>query len=190
MPNVNDDNTKRFSPPGTKPKPNRKDKNRRRRWLDLVNRSKVSRGCRAWLLQLILKSDDAVSKVVFGRQTGQAKLLGCSDRTIRRYRKEAEDAGMIKTLRYRYDPVQGSRFMTNRYHFNVPAPTTNRAKRQVKASGHLCPVKQHPSDVYKTLEIQKYLERPPIPKFGPSEPEPECSVDRKAAIKALRELVR
>lgn len=74
----------------------KRDRSGRRRWLAKVHQSSVGRGCRAWLLGLSTRSDDA-AKPVWGMQTKQAVELGCSARTIRRYRVEAERAGLIET---------------------------------------------------------------------------------------------
>ncbi len=59
----------------------------------------VSAGCQRWLSFLVdMRSDSALS-AVWGAQEGQADEVCRSTRTVRRYRKEAEEAGLIRTIR-------------------------------------------------------------------------------------------
>lgn len=109
---------------------NRRDRNRRRRWLTSVHRSNVSRGCRAWLMCISERSSDT-AKPVWGMQIKQAKEIGCSDRQVRRYRVEAEKAKLIETrhgaFERRPDGTCG-RTSTNLYVFNVPPGAPKRRK--------------------------------------------------------------
>src|SRR3954470_20879809 len=63
------------------------DKTRRGRWLDEVHASGVSRGAVAWAVALS-RHPNATAKPVYGLQTGQAAEIRCSDRQVRRYRRE------------------------------------------------------------------------------------------------------
>lgn len=108
----------------------RRDRNRRRRWLTLVTQSRVSRGCRAWLLAISDHSDD-YAKPIYGMQTKQAARIDCSARTVRRYRCEAERAGLINTKRGKFERRSDGTFgrgMTNIYSFCVPPGRPNRKK--------------------------------------------------------------
>ena len=105
------------------------DKTRRARWLDCVHKSGVSRGAVAWAVALAQRSD-ALAKPVWGYQTGQADAIGCSDRTVRRYRCELERAGLIETVRGKVERRPDgtiARTMTNLYRF-VVAPLVRRQK--------------------------------------------------------------
>jgi hypothetical protein len=105
------------------------DKTRRGRWLDAVAKAPISRGACAWALTLAQRSN-ATAKPVWGYQTGQAKAIGCSDRQVRRYRAELEQAGLIETVRgeveRRHDGTI-ARTMTNLYRFLV-GPLVRRKK--------------------------------------------------------------
>ena len=78
------------------------DKTRRGRWLDALAVAPLSRGARAWALHLAHRSS-VTAKPVWGYQVGQAQAIGCSDRQVRRYRKELEEAGLIETQRGRFE---------------------------------------------------------------------------------------
>jgi hypothetical protein len=49
---------------------------------------KISRGCRGWLDALACRSDK-YAKPVYGNQEKHGREIGCSARTIRRYKLEA-----------------------------------------------------------------------------------------------------
>ena len=78
----------------------RRDRSRRERWLAEVHKAqvarKISRGCRGWLDALAYRSD-RYAKPVWGNQAKHGREIGCSARTIRRYRAEAEAAELIAT---------------------------------------------------------------------------------------------
>lgn len=105
------------------------DKTRRGRWLDAVHKSGVSRGAVAWAVALAQRSN-ATAKPVWGYQTGQADAIGCSDRQVRRYRVELEEAGLIDTQRGKVERRHDgtiARTMTNLYRF-VVAPLVRARK--------------------------------------------------------------
>ena len=105
------------------------DKTRRGRWLDALAVAPLSRGARAWALHLAHRSS-VTAKPVWGYQIGQAQAIGCSDRQVRRYRKELEEAGLIETQRGRFERRPNGtigRTFTNLYRF-VVAPLVRRKK--------------------------------------------------------------
>ncbi len=101
----------------------KEDRSLRRRWYSAVKRSGVSPGCKSWLYSLADRSDDA-AKPVWGRQTKQAAEIDRCARSVRRYRSEAESAGLVRTVRSEpiQDPITGqwSRAHTNTYLFLIP----------------------------------------------------------------------
>ncbi len=134
-----------------------KDRNRRRRFLsaaqNALKRGLISRGCRAWLDCLAERSND-YAKPVWGKQTGQAEEVQCTDRTIRTYRKEAEDAGLICTRRAlpeRNPDGSWGRAHTNMYSFCVPPGKPKRKNPSSSRPESDCRNKPHPTDVEKTL---------------------------------------
>jgi len=147
----------------------RRDRNRRRRWQSSVHQSKVSRGCRAWLMCLSERSSDT-AKPVWGAQIKQGREIDCSDRQVRRYRNEAEHAKLIETRRS--EPIRDhegkfSRAMTNIYVFCVPPGSSNRRKSR-----------SHRADTGVRLnhflkEVCKTLGEKPIYKSDPACPECE-----------------
>ena len=147
-----------------------RDRNRRRRWLDKVEASNVSRGCKAWLLALARCSDD-YGKGVWGRQTKQAERLGCCERTIRTYRREAEEAKLIHTIRTPYDPTLGRRAKVNYYQLLIPKarrrclPSRKTSQGHNFVTGNPLPVEQHPTGVDRTLGINELMDRPPVPRY-------------------------
>ena len=69
-----------------------------------------------------MRSDDH-AKPVWGRQTGQAAAIDRTDRQVRRYRAEAEGAGLIETERAGPERDHEGRWTllrTNLYRFVVP----------------------------------------------------------------------
>lgn len=105
------------------------DRTRRGRWLDCVQKSGVSRGAVAWAVTLSQRSN-AQAKPVWGYQTGQAAEIRCTDRTVRRYRVELEQAGLIETVRGKVERRPDGTFartMTNLYKFIVE-PLVRRKK--------------------------------------------------------------
>jgi len=110
------------------------DKTRRGRWLDAVSDAPLSRGAKAWAM-LLAKRSSATAKPVWGYQTGQAEAIGCSDRQVRRYRRELEQVGLIETCHgavERHRDGRFSRTMTNLYKF-VVAPLARRRKSKSDA---------------------------------------------------------
>jgi hypothetical protein len=55
----------------------RRDRNRRRRWYDRVNKAPISVGAKAWCIHIAQRSDD-YAKPVYGMQTKQAQAIRCS----------------------------------------------------------------------------------------------------------------
>lgn len=142
-------------------KPNRadrRDKHRRRRWESAVNKAvaerKITLQCRGWLSRLSEQSSDTM-KPVWGMQWKQAQKCQRTDRMIRIYRAQAEQAGLIETKRApvtRDSQGRFSRMATNMYVFLVPAAIRKKGKVQVTPSGNpLPPNKPHPTDELETL---------------------------------------
>jgi hypothetical protein len=100
---------------------------KRRQWLDRVAEdSRLTAGSKTWLLLLARRSDDA-GKPVWGRQTRQAEDLGRGERSVRRYRAEAEELGYVKC--YRAKPERDAhgrwcRRRTNTYYLCLPGRET------------------------------------------------------------------
>lgn len=115
----------------------RKDHSRRRRWLTAVNASGVTPGCKAWGLDLADHSDDA-AKPVWGLQTGQAARIGRCERSVRTYRLELEEAGLIRTIRAepQRDRATGEFFRrhSNTYVFIQPTRAELEAHRAQRRS--------------------------------------------------------
>lgn len=98
------------------------DKTRRFRWLEECAAAGVSHGAYRWGGQLAQQSNAVLTKTVYGMQTGQAEKIGRSDRMVRHYRKELEDAGLIETIRSepeRRADGTFTRVFTNVYRFVV-----------------------------------------------------------------------
>lgn len=98
------------------------DKTRRFRWLEECAAAGVSHGAYRWGGQLAQQSNAVLTKTVYGMQTGQAERIGRSDRMVRHYRKELEDAGLIETIRSepeRRPDGTFTRVFTNVYRFVV-----------------------------------------------------------------------
>jgi hypothetical protein len=113
------------------------DMTRRGRWLDAVNSAfeagRIGRGAMSWALSLSRRSSPT-AKPVWGLQTGQAAALRVTDRTIRRYRKELEQAGLVETQHGEIERRPNGTFrrtITNVYKFLVPAREVRK-----KASSH------------------------------------------------------
>jgi hypothetical protein len=117
------DTSGRTTAPGTRPRPN---PIRRRQWLHtLALDRRLTAGAKAWLMLLASRSSDD-GKPVWGLQTKQAQAIGRSDRSVRRYRDEAEHLGYVRC--YRSNPERGpdgtyGRRKTNRYYLCSPTPS-------------------------------------------------------------------
>ena len=59
---------------------------------------------------LLAKRSSATAKPVWGYQTGQAEAIGCSDRQVRRYRRELEQVGLIETCHGAVERHRDGRF--------------------------------------------------------------------------------
>lgn len=101
---------------------------KRRQWLDrIAGENRLTTGAKAWLMLLAKRSDDA-GKPVWGNQVKMALHIGRSDRSVRRYRAEAEDLGYVTV--YRSKPERGPagrwcRRKANSYYLRLPAKATN-----------------------------------------------------------------
>jgi len=98
------------------------DKTRRFRWLEQCAEARVSHGAYRWAGQLAQQSNAILSKPVYGFQTKQADKISRCERSVRTYRKELEDAGLIETVRSepeRRPDGTFSRVFTNIYRFVV-----------------------------------------------------------------------
>jgi hypothetical protein len=83
---------------------------RRRVWQDRIAVDPTpTDGAKSFLRLLARHSNDA-GKAVWGCQERQARLLGRSERTVRRYRQEAEVAGYIRTCAPAIAPGRQRRF--------------------------------------------------------------------------------
>jgi len=100
---------------------------KRRQWRDRIDRdTRLTAGAKAWLGLLASRSDDS-AKPCWGNQKRMGQQLGRSDRSVRSYRKEAEDLGYVKV--YRSKPHRGpdgrwSRRKANAYYLCLPARDT------------------------------------------------------------------
>jgi hypothetical protein len=120
---------------------------KRRQWLDRVAEDRrLTAGSKSWLLLLARRSDDA-GKPVWGRQTRQAEDLGRGDRSVRRYRAEAEELGYVKCYRARPERDAHGRWCrrrTNTYYLCLPGRETavQEAPRRRQRAGY-CVLKDH-----------------------------------------------
>lgn len=167
----------------------RRDQNRRRRWQDKVTRSPISKGAKVFCFYLASLSDNT-GKGVWGQQKKQAEALGVSERSIRYYRKEAEEAGLIKTCRTPYDPVLGCRPKTNYYILCIPPAKRRTAKKCLPPfipTGNGLPVEQQPTVVCKTLGINKeeisLYRMPEMELDYPERPESEFAISSIAELR-------
>jgi hypothetical protein len=102
---------------------------KRRQWADrIATDNRLTHGAKAWLALLARRSDDA-GKPVWGNQKKMAEQIGRCDRSVRRYRLEAEELGYVKTFRSK--PLTGpdGRFCgrkSNSYYLTLPARETAR----------------------------------------------------------------
>jgi hypothetical protein len=120
---------------------------KRRQWLDrIAGENRLTTGAKSWLMLLAKRSDDG-GKPVWGNQVRMALHIGRSDRSVRRYRAEAEQLGYITV--YRSKPERGpsgrwSRRKANSYYLRLPAKNTDQAeapRRRQRAS--YCVVHPH-----------------------------------------------
>ena len=127
--------------------PNGKAWPKRRQWLDRIGgETRLTDGCKAWLLQLANRSDD-LGKPVWGNQVKMAAELGRCDRSVRRYRAEAETLGYV--LVFRAKPQRGAdgrfcRRKSNSYYLCLPAKAkaTEPAPRRRQRAPY-CVVRRH-----------------------------------------------
>jgi len=97
---------------------------KRRQWLDRISaETRLTHGCKAWLLNLAKRSGDG-GKPVWGNQEKMATELGRCSRSVRRYRAEAETLGYVLVFRSR--PLRGPdgrfcRRKANSYYLCLPA---------------------------------------------------------------------
>ncbi len=87
---------------------------------------RLTSGAKAWLLLLASRSDDA-GKPVWGNQVKMGERIGRCDRSVRRYRAEAEALGYVVV--YRSKPIRGPggrwcRRKANSYYLRIPAAAT------------------------------------------------------------------
>ncbi len=132
--------------------PNRADRRaawpKRRQWLDrIAGENRLTSGAKAWLMLLAKRSDDS-GKPVWGNQVKMALHIGRSDRSVRRYRAEAEDLGYVAV--YRSKPKRGPsgrwcRRKANSYYLRLPAKGTEHldAPRRRQRAGY-CVVRPQP----------------------------------------------
>jgi hypothetical protein len=98
------------------------DKTRRFRFLERCAAAGISHGAYRWLGDLVTHSNPTLTKPVYGLQTRQGDRIGRCERTVRAYRRECEEAGLIEVMRAeperRVDGTFGRAF-TNVYKFVV-----------------------------------------------------------------------
>jgi hypothetical protein len=146
-------------PPGevgaTTHAPNRAGRRRawpkRRSWLDRIAcEDRLTAGAKTWLLLLARRSDDS-GKPVWGNQVRMGEQIGRCDRSVRRYRAEAETLGYVDCYRSKplRDPHTGrwGRRKSNTYYLRLPArqkATEPAPRRHVRAPACIVP-RSHPS---------------------------------------------
>jgi hypothetical protein len=127
---------------GTGP-PNRADRRRawpkRRVWLDrIAAETRLTAGAKTWLLLLARRSDDN-GKPVWGNQVRMAEQIGRCDRSVRRYRAEAEQLGYVDCYRSKplRDPHTGrwGRVRSNAYYLDSPAGRRPQSRHRGVDSG-------------------------------------------------------
>ncbi len=141
---------------------------KRRQWLDYIaGENRLTTGAKAWLILLAKRSDDG-GKPVWGNQIKMALHIGRSDRSVRRYRAEAEELGLVTV--YRSDPVQGRsgqfcRRKANCYYLRLPAKGTEHldAPRRRQRAGY-CVVRPQPDHASKpNHHVQRVSDHSDLP---------------------------
>lgn len=131
---------------------------KRRQWLDrIAGENRLTTGAKAWLMLLAKRSDDG-GKPVWGNQVKMALHIGRSDRSVRRYRAEAEDLGYVTV--YRSKPERGPsgrwcRRKANSYYLRLPAKDTEQADapRRRQRAGY-CVVRSHQAAEADTAPVR------------------------------------
>jgi hypothetical protein len=171
----------------SKKKGKSKDVTRRRRFLEQVNAAAISDGCRHWLSWLAIeRSNKTMTNEVFGRQNGMAEQIHRSRRTITRYCREAERAGLIAVRRIDAERCrvtgQWRRPQTNRYFFCVkgskgyPKGRKNSAKPQASPGDNPDPYNQYPYGYIKqTPDKSKRPDARPARQWTNRDPKPFTS---------------
>jgi hypothetical protein len=124
--------------------------------LEQVNAAAISDGCRRWLSWLAIeRSNKTMTNTVYGRQEGMAEELHRNRRTITRYCREAERAGLITVRRLDAErcPVTGQwrRPETNRYYFCVKG-----SKGYPKGRKNAAKPQSQPGDISDTYNQYPY----------------------------------
>ncbi len=162
----------------------KRDRSMRRRWYQAVKRSGVSPGCKSWLYSIADRSDDT-AKPVWGRQTKQGAEIDRCARSVRRYRAEAESAGLIRTIRSEpiQDPITGhwSRPHSNTYIFVIPARADAEKWRAAKQQR-----RSHRADRYCRSTPPTEVENPPETGAGSSSPLADAPPPPSAPTKPRR----
>jgi hypothetical protein len=100
---------------------------KRRQWLDrIAGDCRLTHGAKAWLILLGRRSDDA-GKPVWGNQKKMGAQIGRCDRSVRRYRLEAEELGYVKTYHAKPQHGPGGQIVhqkSNTYYLCLPARQT------------------------------------------------------------------
>jgi hypothetical protein len=123
---------------------------KRRQWLDRITTDcRLTSGAKSWLLLLASRSDDA-GKPVWGNQVRMGERIGRCERSVRRYRAEAETLGYVAV--YRSKPQRGpsgrwSRRKANAYYLRIPptSTTTVGAPRRRQRAGYCVIASHHPT---------------------------------------------
>ncbi len=131
---------------------------KRRQWLDRIAAdTRLTTGAKAWLMLLAERSDDT-GKPVWGNQVKMAQRIGRCDRSVRRYRAEAEALGYVVV--YRSKPQRGPsgrwcRRKANAYYLRLPAKSSTElaAPRRRQRAGYCVVPPRRPA--------------PPIPTAAP-----------------------
>jgi len=140
---------------GTPNRARRRSWPKRRAWLDRIAAdNRLTSGAKSWLLLLARRSDDQ-GKPVWGNQRRMADQIGRCDRSVRRYRAEAEQLGYVDC--YRSKPVRDrqtgrwGRCKSNAYYLRLPARLTASEpapRRRERAPACVVP-RGHPSRVHR-----------------------------------------
>jgi hypothetical protein len=101
----------------------RRDQSYRKRWIISVRRLNLPPGCLAWLTFLAFERSDDAAKPVWGNQARQGEQINRCERSVRTYRRLAEEAGVLVTDRCEPERGRDGRWCrrhTNVYKFVMP----------------------------------------------------------------------
>jgi hypothetical protein len=147
---------------------------KRRQWLDwIAQETRITDGCKAFLLLLARRSDD-YGKPTWGFQAKIAELIGRGRRSVVRYVAEAEAVGLLVVVRApRIQRLDGTwhRAQTNKYYLRVPTPGDRDLRALRRRDRKAASMRKHPARTEVPLVAHK------TPYGEASEPLPRQSVD-------------